>query len=98
MPFADNLSDPVCRFIANSRYEDLPATTIAAAKRALLDATGVIYAASGLSSDVAPFVKLARGSSGPCTVLGLGATASVSMAAFANGAMAHALDFEDAFD
>lgn len=98
MPSADNLSDRVCRFIANSRYEDLPATTIAAAKRALLDATGVIYAASGLSSDVAPFVKLARDSSGPCTLLGLGATASVSMAAFANGAMAHALDFEDAFD
>lgn len=94
----ENVSDPLCRFIAGSRYEDLPSTTIDAAKRSLLDATGVTYAASGLSADVVPFVDLARGSSGPCALLGLGATTSVSMAAFANGAMAHALDFEDAFD
>jgi 2-methylcitrate dehydratase PrpD len=94
----ETVSDPLCRFIAGSRYEDLPATTIEAAKRSLLDAIGVIGAASGLSADVAPFRDLARGSSGPCTVLGFGDTTSAAMAAFANGAMAHALDFEDAFD
>ena len=94
----ENVSDPLCRFIAASRYEDLPATTIDSAKRALLDATGVMYAASGLSADIVPFVDLARGSGGPCVLLGFEATSSVAMAAFANGAMAHALDFEDAFD
>jgi 2-methylcitrate dehydratase PrpD len=94
----ESVSDPLCRFIAEIRYEDLPAAAIDAAKRSLLDATGVIYAASGLSADVAPFVDLARTGGGPCTVLGVGATASAPMAAFANGAMAHALDFEDAFD
>ena len=95
---APNVSDPLCRFIASSRYEDLPAATVEAAKRALLDATGVMYAASGLSEDVAPFLDLARSNSGPCTVLGLGVSTSTAMAALANGAMAHALDFEDAFD
>ena len=94
----ENVSDALCRFIADSRYEDLPPTTIDSAKRSLLDATGVMYAASGLSADIVPFVDLARGSSGPCALLGFEATSSVAMAAFANGAMAHALDFEDAFD
>jgi 2-methylcitrate dehydratase PrpD len=94
----NSVSDPLCRFIASSRYEDLPAATIEAAKRSLLDAVGVIYAASGLSADVVPFIALASGSSGRCTVLGRGMEVSAAMAAFANGAMAHALDFEDAFD
>jgi 2-methylcitrate dehydratase PrpD len=94
----ENLSDALCRFVAGVQYEDLPVTAIEAAKRSLLDASGVMYAASGLSADVGAFLDLARASSGPCSVLGIDVSASAAMAAFANGALAHALDFEDAFD
>ena len=96
----ESLSDVVCRHVAGQSYEALSPKTRQAAKRVLLDATGVIAAASGLSTEVAPFVALARASSrdGPCTLLGFGDRLQPPMAAFANGAMAPALDFEDAFD
>jgi 2-methylcitrate dehydratase PrpD len=59
-----------------------------------------MIAASGLSPEVAPFISFARstGQGGPCTLLGFGDRVHAPQAAFANGAMAHALDFEDAFD
>jgi 2-methylcitrate dehydratase PrpD len=93
------LSDTICRKVAHFAAEDLPTAAAEAAKLALLDATGVMLAASGLSPEVQPFVTLAKASgAGPCGVLGTGITASAPMAALANGSMAHALDFEDAFD
>jgi 2-methylcitrate dehydratase PrpD len=94
------LSDAVCRHVAGQSYDRLPAATRHAAKRVLLDATGVMAAASGLSPECRPFVALARatGGGGPCTLLGHVDRLQPPMAAFANGAMAHALDFEDAFD
>jgi len=94
------LSDLVCDFVAETTYEDLPEAARDAARRALLDATGVIVAASGLSPDITAFVSLARtsGNNGSCALLGFNDSLSPPMAAFGNGAMAHALDFEDAFD
>jgi len=94
------LSHAIARHVANLRYEDLSPASRHAAKRALLDATGVTLAASGLCLEVAPFVSLARntGGGGRCTVLGFGDRVHAPQAAFANGAMGHALDFEDAFD
>lgn len=70
-----------------------------AAKRVLLDATGVMLGASGMVREVDSFVAVARAmGEGPCRVLGTGFAVSPAMAALANGAMAHALDYEDAFD
>lgn len=55
--------------------------------------------ASGLAPEVRPFHAVARaGGSGPSAILGTGARVAPAMAAMANGAMAHALDYEDAFD
>ena len=93
------LSDTIAGFVAGQRFEDLPASTVTAAKRVLLDASGAIWAASGLAPEVEPFIALARsGGAGPCAILGTGHRASAPMAALANGAMAHAIDYEDAFD
>lgn len=98
-PASLGLSDCIATHIAETPYGALPQAARDAACRALLDATGVMLGASGLSPDVQPFVDLARTSgTGPCNILGTGATATAPMAAFANGAMAHALDYEDAFD
>ena len=77
----------------------LPASTAEAAKIVLLDAAGVMLGASGLTEEVRPFVRMAAAMGpGPCTVAGTTARASLPMAALANGALAHALDYEDAFD
>lgn len=96
---ATGLSDTIAAFVAGQRFEHLPASTVAAAKRVLLDASGAIWAASGLAREVEPFIALARsGGAGPCAILGTGDRVSAPMAALANGAMAHAIDYEDAFD
>jgi 2-methylcitrate dehydratase PrpD len=78
---------------------DLPLATRHAAKRVLLDATGVMLAASGMVPEVNGFVALARSmGAGPSRILGTGYRVAPAMAALANGAMAHALDYEDSFD
>lgn len=93
------ISDAICAHVAGARFHALPAATVEAAKRVLLDATGVMLGASGMAPEARPFIELAAGQgSGPGTILGTGRTASAPLAALANGAMAHALDYEDAFD
>lgn len=92
------LSEQVCEALAALRPESLPESAMRAASDVLLDATGVMLGASGMA-EVRPFVALARAAgAGPSTVLGTGLRAAPASAALANGAMAHALDYEDAFD
>lgn len=93
------LSDTLCHHIAELPFSALPPASVDAARHALLDAVGVMLAASGTSPDVGPFVALARsGGPGACAVLGTGERVAAPLAALANGAMAHALDYEDTFD
>jgi 2-methylcitrate dehydratase PrpD len=93
------ISDAICAHVAGARFEALPGATVDAAKRVLLDATGVMLGASGAALEARPFIDLAAGQgAGPCTIFGTGRTASAPLAALANGALAHALDYEDAFD
>lgn len=93
------LSDTICRTVAQFAPENLPPAAADAAKLALLDAVGVMLGASGLAPEVQPFIALAKSSgAGSCGILGTALTATAPMAALANGAMAHALDYEDAFD
>lgn len=58
-----------------------------------------MLAASGMAPEVDGFISLALAiGQGPSRILGTGHMVSPTMAALANGAMAHALDYEDAFD
>jgi 2-methylcitrate dehydratase PrpD len=93
-------SAALSRFVAETRYEDLPPRTIEMTRRCLLDAVGVTLAASTLGEGCASFVEIATEHSGlnTSTIIGYNRKAPAVMAAFANGAMAHALDFEDAHD
>lgn len=92
-------SDRIAAHVAALEWAGLPASTAEAAKLVLLDAAGVMLGASGLAEEVRPFVRMAAAMGpGPCTVAGTTARASLPMAALANGALAHALDYEDAFD
>jgi 2-methylcitrate dehydratase PrpD len=94
------LSAAIAAHVARSEFGRLPPATVASSKRAILDGLGVMLAASGTSGDILPFIELARAESGAqrATLLGFAQQVSLPMAALANGAMAHALDFEDAFD
>jgi len=93
------LSSSLAEHVAQFPAENLTAATLHAAKRVLLDGMGVMLGASGVSPEIAPFVDYAvANGAGGATIIGHDAKASAAMAAFANGAMGHALDFEDAFD
>ena len=65
-------------------------------KRAILDVIGTALAGSAETSGriVNDFVR-AEGAEGGSTVIGAGMRRSASMAALANGTMAHALDYDD---
>lgn len=93
------LSDTLCNHVASFDAASMTPATIHAAKRVLLDAVGVMIAASGRSKEARPFIDIAsRASGGPCSVLGTRLGAPPHLAALTNGALAHALDFEDTFD
>jgi 2-methylcitrate dehydratase PrpD len=94
------ISATLSRFVAETRYEELPPRTVEMTKRCLLDAIGVTLAASTLGEGCNSFVEIAAEHSGhdTSTIIGYNRKAPAVMAAFANGAMAHALDFEDAHD
>jgi 2-methylcitrate dehydratase PrpD len=82
---------------ADLKYEDLPSDARLAAKKSILDTLGVILAASGMEPAVRGVVDIVRENGGApqCTVLGFGGKAPAMMAALANGAMAHCLDYDD---
>lgn len=95
----ENPSDSLCAFVADTQFAALPQTTRHAAKRVLLDATGVIMGASGMVDCTQPFIELAcQSGEGRSAILGTGHRVPASAGAFANGALAHALDFEDTFE
>lgn len=92
-------SDRIAAHVAALDWASLPASAADAAKLVLLDAAGVMLGASGLAEEVRPFVRMAAAmGAGPCTIAGTNQRASLPLAALANGALAHALDYEDAFD
>lgn len=92
------LSLKLAEFVTRMPRAQLPPAVLHAAARVLLDATGVMRAASALP-EVQPFVAEAReGGQGVCSVLGTDVQARAELAALANGSMAHALDYEDTLD
>jgi 2-methylcitrate dehydratase PrpD len=95
-----DLSAILAAHVAGATFDSLPPGAVAAAQRSLLDALGVTLAASTLGEGCRPFVDqvLADGGSPVSTVVGFGRRVPPAAAALANGAMAHALDYEDAHD
>ena len=100
MSESNSLSRSLAAFVVSTRYDDIPKHTREMAKRCLLDGLGVSLAATGLAEVCRPFVEYAveQGGHSQSTVFANGARVPAAMAAFANGALAHALDFEDAHD
>lgn len=70
-----------------------------AARVSLADGLAVMVAASGLEPATRPFADYASGSGeGASTLIGTGRKVAPVFAALANGALAHAIDFEDTFE
>lgn len=94
------LSAIVARHIAQARLDDIPESARHAAERSLLDAIGVSIAATGLDPVSRSIADLALADEGvpQSTVFGSRRRIPAAAAAFANGAYAHAIDFEDVID
>jgi len=95
-----NESQTLARYIFETHYNDLPQDVVTVTKKAFLDGLGVILAASTLGEGCKPFINLAIAGGGKkeSTIIGFDAKVPSYMAAFANGSMSHALDFEDAHE
>ncbi len=86
----------VAEFISGARYEDLPAAAVDLAKQALLDSLGV--AIGGTASDegrIALRYVEAQRSAPAATLFGTHLRAAEPVAAFGNGVLIHALDYDD---
>jgi 2-methylcitrate dehydratase PrpD len=81
----------------SARYEDLPPEAVEGAKKSILDTLGVILAAGGMepAAQEAARFALEDGGEPESSVIGFGTKLPASAAAFANGAMAHGLDYDD---
>ncbi|MBI2907722.1 MAG: MmgE/PrpD family protein [Chloroflexi bacterium] len=94
------IAELFAEIVAQTRYADLPPDTVEVTKKSILDTIGVAVAATGLVREPKTVVDLLKEAGGKeeATVWGFGGKLPAWAAAFANGAMAHALDYDDVFD
>ena len=91
----DSLSQDIAKFIVETRFEDLPEDVVHEAKRSFLDAIGCAIA--GIATEKGKIsVALARRLGGPpeSSIIGIGDKVSCCNAAFANGELINALDYD----
>jgi 2-methylcitrate dehydratase PrpD len=89
-------TERIVRFIAESRFEDIPAKAIDVAKGAIFDCVGVALAGARHDGGSIP-AEWARGAGGApqAAVWAQGFRTSVHDAVLVNGTAAHALDYDD---
>ncbi|MBZ5675415.1 MAG: MmgE/PrpD family protein [Acidobacteriia bacterium] len=90
------LSSELARWASRVRFEDFPADVVEVTKLRVMDVIGLSLAgaetAFGKSTRDA---VVAMSPAGPCRILGFGDRVGVTAAAFANGALSQALEFDD---
>ena len=90
------LSSELAAWASRLRFEDLPADVVEATKLRVLDVIGL-----SLAGAETPFGKATREAivgmspAGLCRILGFGDRVGVTAAAFANGALSQALEYDD---
>ena len=97
MPTSPDLCELFADHAVGARFERLPTEAVAGAKKTLLDTLGVMLAASGVEPSARNAVDLVceDGGAPESSVVGYGLRLPAMAAAFANGALAHALDYDD---
>jgi 2-methylcitrate dehydratase PrpD len=89
-------AEVVARFAVSLRAGDIPASVAEAAKLHALDALGCGIAARALGeAPYAAAAALEEAAPGPATAIGLADGLAPGAAAFVNGTLCHALDFDD---
>ena len=96
----DDASLALSRFASGLSFGTLPDVVVSVLKRQVLDTLGVMLAASGIGEGCPEILELVarQGGSPEATVLGVAPRVPATAAAFANGALAHALDFDDLYE
>ena len=93
------VTKPLAAFAANLNYRSLPADVRDWARIFLLDFAGVALGAAHFFARNGDRLMRRYLDSvavrGPCTVIGYGVRTTADLAAFANGTLAEALDFQD---
>lgn len=92
MALADN--------VVSVSYEDIPSDARDATKKSILDTLGVILAGSTVDKTCKELVELTKEGGGKeeSTIIAFGGKVPSWMAAFANGSMSHAADYDDIHD
>src|SRR6185295_11506027 len=86
----------LARFALDMRFEDLPATTVAATRRLILDTTGCALAGMATESgQLLAQLKLAQGGTPESTLYASGAKLPVASAAYVLAQAANALDADE---
>lgn len=90
------VTDTLARFVTETDFSTISEQTLANAKMHILDALGVALAGVDQpAAQIALDYCKSLGASTQASIWGTSAKASVSTAGFANGLLAHALDFDD---
>ena len=89
-------TEKIARFIVDTGYEDIPRDAVEKAKRTALDCMGAALAGvvEPVSQVMTGYIAKLGGPS-QASVIGAGLKVSAPEAALANGAIAHALDYDD---
>jgi 2-methylcitrate dehydratase PrpD len=89
-------SEQLAHWASALKFEDLPADVVESTKLRILDVVGLALAGLGTAyGESVRQAAIAMGSSGESRILGTGERVGTSAAAFANGALAQALEFDD---
>ena len=83
--------------VARTKYEDIPEGVREATRKSILDTLGVMLGASGTTPGCRELAELVKEAGGKeeSSILAFGGKVPAWMAAFANGGMAHGLDYDD---
>ena len=95
----ETVSDALCAYALNLRYEDIPPPVIERTKDLFIDFLACTLGGHAVADSTGPITAgvkaLAGGSGGSCTVIGEVDNYPPQYAALLNGAYAHSMDFDD---
>src|ERR1700674_944669 len=96
-PKTSGLTDYVGKFVATTKYEDIPDDVIELGKKAILDGLGLALAGSMAQTGTLcrQYVENIGIRDGQATIIGSARKTSPRFAAFVNGVSIHADDFDD---
>lgn len=90
-----NATEQIAQFIVNTRYEDIPEPVLDATRTIILDGLANLLAGSKQHEPEFARRYVERlGGRPDCTVIGMATRTNAPLAAFANGASMHVLDYE----